>query len=335
MKSSKEYHRLPGKHKDLVGNSYHLWYARDHLLSVSYRFGEEYYKRFYYKDIQTIIIRKTVMGKIQNGIMGGMALFFSIMAFFTGNIGAGEFGIGAVIFGILALATTLLLLINTLLHGPTCESHIQTAVQKEKLKSLKFLKKAIKAANMIKKHIEPHQDILTAQELRTACKATASKEKIVYTGQALSLPQHSNTHWALFILLVLLGLFAAYGFFSQTVAVSLIEILLCLGISVILVMALVRQAQIRVAGSIRIITWSVFSYICIYFVCGYILFIFFMIKNPTLVHNQWALFKTMAALSPLSHPLLTGIGIFTISGALILGIGGLFLLKRSYRLSDN
>ncbi len=321
MKAPKEYLRLPGKHKDLMGNYFHLWCARDHLLSVSYRFGDEYYKRFYYKDIQTIIIRKTVMGKVQNGIMGGMTLFFGVMAFLTGDI-------GAVIFGILALSTTILLLVNIVLHGPTCESHIQTAVQKEKLKSLKFLKKAIKSADIIKKHIQQNQGVISAQELRTAFKAAPSSEKTVNVDEALPLPQHSNIHSALFIILVLLGLSGAYGFFYQTVVVSFIEMLLCLGASVIMVMALVRQYQIRIAGSIRAITWATLGYICIYLGCGYVLYIFFLIKNPTLAHNQWKLFKTMAALSPLSHPLLTGIGVFTISGALILGIGGFFLLRR-------
>ncbi len=321
MKAPKEYIRVPGKHKDLIGCYYHLWRARDHLLYVSYRFGDEYYKRFYYKDIQTIIIRKTAMGKIQNGIMGAMTVLFGIMAFFTGDIGAW-------IFGTLASATTILLIVNVL-RGPTCESHIQTAVQKEKLKSLKRLNTAGKSLDIIKKLIEQAQGVISAQELRTAFKAAASTETTVNTDQAPSLPLHSNIHLALFILLVLLGLSTAYSFFHQTLFVSFIEMLLGLGASVIIVMALVRQYQIRIAGNIRVITWTTLGYICAYLVCGYILYIFLLIKNPTLAHNQWKLFKTLAALAPLSHPLLTGIGVFTISGALILGIWGLFLLKRS------
>ena len=320
MKTPKEYLRLPGKHKDLMGNYYHLWRAHDHLLSIAYRFGDEYYKRFYYKDIQTIIIRKTVTGKVQNWILGGMAVLFGVMGFFTGEIGAWT-------FGSLVLITTLLLLINVL-RGPTCESQIQTAVQKEKLKSLKRLKTAAKALNIIKKLIEQAQGVIPAQELRTALTETASKETTVNTDASSSLPQHSNIHQALFILLVLLGLSSAYSFFHQTLIVNLIETLLGLGVSVIMVMALVRQYQIRITRSIRIITWVTLGYVCIYLVCGYVFYMFFLIKNPTLVHKQWELLKTMAALSPLSHPLLTGIGVFTISGALILGVGGLFMLRR-------
>jgi hypothetical protein len=322
MKTQKKYIRLPGKHKDLIGNYFHLWRAHDHLLSVSYRFGDEYYKRFYYKDIQTIIIHKTVMGKVQNGIMGGMTVLFGIMAFFTGDI-------GAVVFGILAFATTSLLLTNIIFHGPTCECHIQTAVQKEKLKSLKFLKKAIKAADIIKEQIEQAQGVISGQELNTAFNVAASKETTVNIDEAASLPLHSNIHQALFILLLLLGMCVAYSFLHQTLVVSFIETLLGLGTSVIMVIALVRQYQIRIASNVRVITWVTLGYTCGYLACGYIIFIFLLIKNPTLANNQWELFKTLSALSPLSHPLLTGIGIFTISGALILGISGLFLLKRS------
>jgi hypothetical protein len=248
MKTQKKYIRLPGKHKDLIGNYFHLWRAHDHLLSVSYRFGDEYYKRFYYKDIQTIIIHKTVMGKVQNGIMGGMTVLFGIMAFFTGDI-------GAVVFGILAFATTSLLLTNIIFHGPTCECHIQTAVQKEKLKSLKFLKKAIKAADIIKEQIEQAQGVISGQELNTAFNVAASKETTVNIDEAASLPLHSNIHQALFILLLLLGMCVAYSFLHQTLVVSFIETLLGLGTSVIMVIALVRQYQIRIASNVRVITW--------------------------------------------------------------------------------
>jgi len=321
MKTQKKYLRLPGKHKDLMGNYYHLWRAHDHLLSISYRFGDEYYKRFYYKDIQTIIIRKTMMGKVQNWILCGMAVLFGVMGFFTGEIGAWT-------FGSLVLMTALLLPINVL-RGPTCETQIQTAVQKEKLKSLKRLKTAVKALNIIKKPIEQAQGVIPTQELRTALKETALKETTVNINASSSLPQHSNIHQALFILLVLLGLSGAYSFFHQTLFISFIETFLGLGVSVIIVIALVRQYQIRITRSTRVITWVTLGYVCIYLVCGYVLYIFFLMKNPTLAYDQWELIKTLAALSPLSHPLLTGIGVFTISGALILGIGGLFLLKRS------
>ena len=182
MKTPKEYIRLPGKHRYLMVNYFHLWRARDHLLSVSCWFGDEYYKRFYYKDIQTIIIRKTAMGKVHNGIMGGMAVLFGLMAFFTGEIGAW-------IFGSLASATTILLIVNVL-RGPTCEGYIQTAVQKEKLKSLKRLRTAGKALDIIKKLIEQAQGVISDQELRTAFKETTSKQPTVKTDEASSLPMH-------------------------------------------------------------------------------------------------------------------------------------------------
>ncbi len=319
MKTPKEYIRLPGKHKDLIGCYYHLWRARDHLLYVSYRFGDEYYKRFYYKDIQTIVIRKTAMGKVHNGIMGGMAVLFGLLAFFTGDIGAW-------IFGSLAATATIILIVNVL-RGPTCEGYIQTAVQKEKLKPFKRLRTAGKVLDIIKNLIEQAQGVISDQELRTAFKETTSKQTTVKTDEASSFPLHSNIHSALFILLVLLGLCSAYSFFHQMLIVSFIETFLGLGIPVIMIIALVRQYKIRIAGNIRIITWVTLGYVCGYLVCGYILYIFFLIKNPTLAHNQWELFKTLAALSPLSHPLLAGISVFTMSGALILGIWGLFLLR--------
>jgi hypothetical protein len=87
--------------------------------------------------------------------------------------------IPAVAFAVGALATSaepavvlwgitgvfLLGLIIHLLLGPTCVCHVQTAVQTEKLPSLKRLRKARKILNQLKPLIAAVQGELPAQEL--------------------------------------------------------------------------------------------------------------------------------------------------------------------------
>ena len=76
-KKKKIYRRLPGRKKGIIG-IYTLWQGPDHLLTIdSKRFSEDY-KRFYYKDIQAIITRKTIHGKIQNLFLG---IFYGLFKF--------------------------------------------------------------------------------------------------------------------------------------------------------------------------------------------------------------------------------------------------------------
>jgi hypothetical protein len=85
-RNKKKYQRLPGKKKSFIIGYYTLWQGPDHLLSVYSRFGIEDYRRFYFTDIQSMIVHKTVSGKIQNLILGLFLLIFSLMAFALADV---------------------------------------------------------------------------------------------------------------------------------------------------------------------------------------------------------------------------------------------------------
>ena len=80
-RNKKIYQRLPGKKKSFIIGYHTLWRGADHLLSVYSRFGIEDYRRFYFTDIQSMIVHKTVIGKIQNLILALFVLIFTLMAF--------------------------------------------------------------------------------------------------------------------------------------------------------------------------------------------------------------------------------------------------------------
>jgi hypothetical protein len=148
MKKPKEYKRLPGVKKGFFSlNS--LWTGTDHLLSISsFRFVEDY-KRFYYQDIEAIVVRKTLLGKIQNlslVLLAGFVIFASLS--FEGA--------AAAVFWTLTGAVLLLMGFNFLM-GPTCVCHLQTAVQNEKLPSLHRLRTARKAIKRLRPLIEAAQ----------------------------------------------------------------------------------------------------------------------------------------------------------------------------------
>ena len=103
----------------------------------------------YFTDIQGIVARKTFGGKIQNAILGGFILLFGLMALFNNS--------GMIIFhGIFTGIMIAALLIN-IYKGPSCETHLFTAVQTEKLTTLNRLKIAIRIMERLRPLIEHSQ----------------------------------------------------------------------------------------------------------------------------------------------------------------------------------
>ena len=148
------YRRLPGRGVTLTHYAY-LYLGPDHLLQSAATGYSETYKRFYFRDIQAFIIRRTGIWTIWLLALLVPALFFAIFAILAPD------AVGAAILWTIAGVLLLGSVINLLL-GPSCVCHLQTAVQTEKLPSLKRLKKAQKLLNQIKPLIEAEQGRLSA-----------------------------------------------------------------------------------------------------------------------------------------------------------------------------
>jgi hypothetical protein len=111
-----------------------LWLGPDHLLSVETNGYTETYKRFYFRDIQAIIVRQTKLRSIMNGILVAPlvgCLIGLILTLFSRPLDE----VGVLICLILSAVFLLLLLINSML-GAGCVCYLRTAVQIEVLPSL-------------------------------------------------------------------------------------------------------------------------------------------------------------------------------------------------------
>ena len=151
----KSYHQLPGRGSFLLTYA-KLYRAEDHLLQVISTGFTESYHRFYFADIQSITIRKTHLGKIVNAVLGAFMLIFSSLSFAPNAEAAAVFLVG--LFGIP--------LVFNIALGPNCVTHIQTAVQRQKLSSLGRLRHARKALKILLPHIEAAQGELTEDALK-------------------------------------------------------------------------------------------------------------------------------------------------------------------------
>jgi hypothetical protein len=137
-----KYIRLPGRGRTMSGTS-RLYLGNDHILMAQSVGYSESYKRFFFADIQAIIVRKTIAGMVWNGVWGLIAMFFMVLAISVNETPA------SYVLGGIAAFFVLALLINTAL-GPMCVCHVRTAVQTERLTAISRLRTANKLIERIR-----------------------------------------------------------------------------------------------------------------------------------------------------------------------------------------
>ena len=328
-KKNKEYHKLPGSKKGFIIGRYTLWQSVDHLLHIYSRIGFEDYKRYYFSDVQAIITRKTIAGRVQNGVL---AIIFMLCASAAGANHGGWFAFWAALAGVFIL----LLLIN-LYRGPTCETKLMTAVQTEKLPSLHRLKSAIKVMDKLSSHIQSVQGRLSREDLDKIPSRRLDDNRNIgasmRAGKAKTAKKHEKGrfHLVLFALLVIGGILTISDLFSAHIIGTILSSVagICTGIFVII--ALVRQHNSDMPYALRTITWITFGFVAISFLGGYVVTMASAFMNPGVAYNQWELYQTISRVSPWENPLLLGFEIFTLCGSFFLGIPGLVMLKQSGR----
>ncbi len=323
----KEYQKLPGSKKGFLIGKYTLWQGADHVLHMFARFGVEDYKRFYFSDIQAIITRKTVLGKVQNIILGCLILFFLLPAFI--------FDGGWSLFFVIVSAIMFILLLINLFLGPTCETRLMTAVQTEKLQSLHRLKTAFRVMDRLRPHIQQAQGTLAPEDLNKIPARPAGRNTSQGPGQPNASPaetaRHENgrVHMILFALLLVDGVLVTSEFFISHVVPTILSSVASLCIGIIVIIALVRQHNSDLPGSLRTITWTSLGFVCVTFVMGNVVGMIFAFKNPSIAYNQWEVIKSLSSLSPWESPLKLSYNILVLCGAVFLGIPGLIIYQRS------
>jgi hypothetical protein len=164
----REYRRLPGRGVRRQGIATaartRLWLARDHLLAVDYQWYSEDYKRFYFRDIQAVILRKTRTGRTINEVLTPLTCIVLALALSL-TIAGGPDELAFGMFWWIIGAVLLAFLVANILLGPTCRCHLKTAVQTEELPSLRRLRRARKVLARVRPLIVAAQGELTLGEI--------------------------------------------------------------------------------------------------------------------------------------------------------------------------
>ncbi len=128
---------------------YTLWMGRDHLLHIATGIFTEEYKRFYFRDIQSLIVHKSKSWLVWNFVLLSLAFVSALIAVAID-------GIERFAPGIIAILLVSLVLIS-FIRGPGCVCYIQTAVQQQKLRSISRINKAQKIMDSLKPVIHGSQ----------------------------------------------------------------------------------------------------------------------------------------------------------------------------------
>src|SRR5258706_713847 len=154
--TKKIYRRLPGKGLAAFQHV-RLFQGPDHLLQIASSGYSEGYKRFYFRDIQSISVHKTHIGKIWNGAFGFALAMFAMPAF---GLGGGAAIAMWCITGFFAL-----FLLGNLLLWPSCACYVRTAVQTERLSAVSRIWTVRRLLRRIRPLIEWGQGFLPRDEV--------------------------------------------------------------------------------------------------------------------------------------------------------------------------
>jgi hypothetical protein len=161
--AEKEYRKLAGRgrRKGELFAWQTLWLGRDHILQVEHTGYSEDYKRFYFGDIQSIVITKTDRARVWSFVLAGLLVVGLVLGV---TLGVGNAVWLYLSLGIIAL--TILFLSINLIKGPSCTCFVQTAVQREQLASLRRVKKARRVMTGLRELIGSTQGLLAPEEAR-------------------------------------------------------------------------------------------------------------------------------------------------------------------------
>ena len=243
--TERRYRRLPGRPFSPFRRD-SLWLAEDHVLSVQSNRFSETYRRYYFRDIQAFTIQRTASISPWTFAVGTVAavflapgLFFDFQSPFLWVTGGLFLAITLAFIGL----------------GPTCACYIQTAVSRERLGSLRWIRTAEKALDMLQPGIEQVQGAITPEI------AALPSEPPPIPGAAIQPPplptyKQPETGWAYEFLFVLLLLDALHAYLSLHYKGTPIQVAgwAILVTEIVFVLSLiVRQRRFEVPGAIRVI----------------------------------------------------------------------------------
>lgn len=344
-KRKKTYQRLPGRGRSSVGlisvSRHSLWLGPDHLLSVRNQGYSEDYKRFYYADIQAIIAHRSAAWVFSLWFVG-IVMATAWLLTLAGWLLDWE-PVGVIVMGGAGAVLTIAWLGNFLL-GPLCITHIQTAVQSERLFALNRMRTVQKALRRLRPYVDAAQQPIDPDEQQARYAAAEARAAEDTSPASMPVPAaahprriHGATplrryaghaHDLLFAVLLADVIHSCARFFAGGIPLMVAGLAVGIALIATLIIALIRQHGTDLSAPLKTITWTTLGYVAVCYVFGMIHSTIYGFSNPEAAGNALEYSLAMANQPVQESMIQLGMLIFSIVGSGCLAVAGFLSLAR-------
>lgn len=303
-----------------IGGSCSLWQTDDHLLLVENNGITESYRRFYFKDIQALIIQKTNFSRNFNYI--ALSILFTAAIIYLSRV-LGDGFLSSVVMSIFFIS--LISLFLNYFMGVTCTCRIITPVQDEYIPSLKRLRNAVKVKKVIDNACTALQGTLSEEDILT--KPVPVRQMASQSNPTNILkPFIERYHTLTFSIVLIQGVFLGLDIINHHAIYNYIQIALGSAASILIIIALLKQHDSDAPAMIKIMMWTTIVFICLS------TFILFVAKMPDMMKqamvSQYDMYKSMANISPNDSDVIYWCYVISFLGYTVLGASGLLYMTR-------
>jgi hypothetical protein len=309
MTTGSQYRRLPGRSGLFIRNA--LWMQPDHVLRVRrYPFSEEY-RRYYFTDIQSIVLTELP----STGAYYGYAIAAALVLI-AGALASALHYVLAVLCVLMALPVFLISL-----RRRNCAFFLKTLVSTEELPSLRRINAAHRSVAMLKAEIQRVQGELSPETLDTQ---RASIGPSAAAAVKPDIPHYDGlVHWILFGLVLVRGVIAAIVVAGRLYGwqLSMFAGALSAGVLLMALIAAVKQYKTDLARGVRRLVYAVLGWYALSTVASLAVSIYIGIlfgsKGPRTPIDTSAV---------LEHPAMRYLQFSNVAALLLIGCAGLILL---------
>ncbi len=342
------YKRLPGRSRPCFGLVYlfelvftfglcavvertRLYAGADHLLLLRRRFFSETLHRFYFADIQALVVKRTPEGGMVNGILV-LLMAFSVGLFFLSPsflpLSNGE----ELLLILVSAGWGVGLVVNVLL-GPVCTTEVVTAVHRESLPCLSRWRTAQRTLALVIPQIQAVQGLRSEQTAAASLKLAAHALPACTQAQRPPVAHGSaRIHEFLFWLYLLIAASSMADLVGNWAVKNFFDTLLFLLVLVLACIAMLRQRYSDIPSDVRALTG---------FSLAVGVAMFYGSQMLSTLYMFWAI-PAGGSPEPLQTPLNPENPIYTayVSVTLflylftgLLGLTGVYRFRRQYRLA--
>jgi len=280
---SREYRRLPGRGVGLFRTTT-LWAAEDHLLLVDVRGFSEFYRRFYFGDVQAVALCPTPVGRVRAVALALLGVSLAALGWTCGPA-------WKTFWWTLAAMVVVLLLVDLGL-GPSCICTLQTAAQTVDVLSLRRLRRARWFTVWVQPHVELAQGALKAAEVLersgetgpAAAAPAASIPPTLATPPAVLASQRplrhesGRIHELMCYALLLSVATTTLQLFVWSVMTSVVASVIGVGVLALVIASVVRQQGSDVRPGLKRLAWTVIAFEAVLMVSGFVYGAFVMFR---------------------------------------------------------